>query len=534
MSDFGILFGGARFRAALCIVACISFAAGCAGRPPGAKYPKAESIALANPEETRLGAQFASAAQEHGGTTGFRILNAGVDGFLTRVQMINAAERTIDVQYFIFRGDETGRLITAALMRAADRGVRVRVLLDDGDTVAGDEQVLALLGHPTSEVRIFNPFAYRGHVSIVRYTEFALNRRRLDYRMHNKLMIVDNSIALIGGRNVGKQYFQMGTDSQFADDDVFTAGPVVQRLSATFDEFWASKLAIPAQALSRVKLAPAKKSKTQVRALNLPGIDYDAMLESDQPFAGIISGDSVLTWANATVICDSPEKKKVHAGLRPGRLMENSVADEIAVVQHELLMTTPYFVPARDEVNLLTNLLHNGAKVGILTNSLLSAEGPVPQAGYSRYRMRLLKEGAELYEVRAQLGSVRGSGQSASISRFGTFGLHAKAYIFDRQKLFLGSMNFDQRSKRLNTEIGLIIESPVLANQMAGRFEAMTRPESAYVLTLRDKGATGTPRMVWDTVENGKPVEYEHEPSRSAWQRFKQRLLALLPLGSEL
>ena len=218
-------------RYVLAILALTSFGS-CATLPPGADFPKTASVALAHPEETRLGGQFARAAQEHDGASGFRIITVGVDGFLIRAQMIEAAERTLDLQYFIFRGDETGRLLTEALLRAADRGVRVRVLVDDGATLAGDEQILALNAHHAVEVRVFNPFAYRGHATFLRGMEFLFHASRLDYRMHNKLIVADNTVALIGGRNIGNQYFQMDPESQFADDDVFVAGPIAGQLSA--------------------------------------------------------------------------------------------------------------------------------------------------------------------------------------------------------------------------------------------------------------------------------------------------------------
>jgi len=529
-------------RTALSVTISVALTAGCAGLPPGADFPRVASVALAHPEETRLGGRFASAAQEHGGTTGFRILNVGVDGFLTRVQMINAAERTVDVQYFIFRGDETGRLITAALLRAADRGVHVRILIDDGDTVAGDEQILALDGHPSVEVRIFNPFAYRGHMDLLRATEFLFNWGRLDYRMHNKLLVADNAVALIGGRNIGNQYFQMDPESQFADDDVFTAGPIVQRLSKTFDEYWNSKLAIPAAALGGSTHSPAALAKHRQRArasrpmqaLDSPGIDYVAMLKTDEPYAGMISGRLPLIWATAQVICDSPDKKDVESGVQRGRLMARPVAKAAALVQTELLMITPYFIPANDEMRVLDALLQGSARVAILTNSLESSPGLLAQAGYVRYRLPVLEDGAELYEVRSLLGSRRGSGQTSRISRFGNYSLHAKLFVFDRQRLFIGSMNYDQRSKRLNTEVGLIIDSPELANQTVARFDGMTQSENAYALSLRGEASGNAWHAVWDTVVDGKSVEYTQEPARSRWQSLKLRLLELLPFGREL
>ena len=253
---------------------------GCATLPPGADFPRPTSSALSHPEQTRLGRQFDGAAREHGGTSAFRLLSVGVDGFLARAQMINAAERTLDVEYFIFRQDETGQLLTDALLRAADRGVRVRILVDDGDTLEGDGQIAALSAHPKIDIRIFNPFAYRGHSDLVRAVEFAFNASRLDYRMHNKLLVVDNAIALVGGRNIGDQYFQVDPDSQFGDDDVFAAGPIVKDLSRTFDEFWNSRLAIPVAGLGDGKHSTAaldeyRKTLNEHRLqLKADGTDY--------------------------------------------------------------------------------------------------------------------------------------------------------------------------------------------------------------------------------------------------------------------
>src|SRR5579864_3878754 len=274
--------------------------AGCATLPPGAAFPKAVSVALVHPEQTRLGGQFDNAALTHGGASAFRLISVGVDAFLMRAQLIDAAERTLDLQYFIFRGDETGRLLTDALLRAADRGVRVRVLVDDGDTVAGDEQISALDAHPNVQVRVFNPFAYRGHNRLRRGLDFMFHASRLDYRMHNKLLVVDNAVALVGGRNIGNQYFQMDPSSQFADEDVFAAGPIAVRLSATFDEFWNSPFAIPAAALDRHQNSAgtlterrkraAERSERQLQTLNSDGIDYAARVATGEPCASVVSG----------------------------------------------------------------------------------------------------------------------------------------------------------------------------------------------------------------------------------------------------
>ncbi len=512
---------------------------GCASLPPGSNFPKNPSLALVHPDETRLGGQFESAAREHEGNSGFRIFPAGADGFLLRMQMIHSAERTLDLQYFIFRGDETGRLLSDAVLHAADRGVRVRILVDDGETVAGDEQLTTLAAHPSIELRIFNPFAYRGHTELLRAIEFLFNSARLDYRMHNKLLVVDNAIALIGGRNIGDQYFQIDPDSQFADDDVFVGGPISRKLSGTFDEYWNSALSIPIQALSGGKTSRAELNEhrrqlhQETRQLAADGIDYAQKVASGQPFEGIISGLLPLTWAPAQVVCDSPDKKKVESGAMVGRLMQRAVANATKAVQSELLMITPYLIPGREGMQTFKELRQHDVRVRILTSSLESATVLAAQAGYMHYRVPLLEDGVELYEIRSLLGNTKGSGETAHIARYGNYSLHAKLFVFDRQRLFIGSMNFDQRSLHLNTEIGLIIDSSVLAQQIATRFEAMVLPQNAYRLEARPNGAA-VPNLVWHTQEAGKAVAYDTEPARSEWQRIKVNMLSILPLDKEL
>ena len=497
-------------------------------------------MALAHPEETHLGRQYESAAKEHDGNSGFRLLSQGIDGFLTRVQMIGAAERTLDLQYFILRGDETGKLLVDALLRAADRGVRVRVLIDDGDTVAGDEQIKVLDAHPNIEIRIFNPFLYRGHAKFFRSLEFLFNASRLDYRMHNKLFVTDNAIALVGGRNIGDEYFQVDPKSQLGDNDVFTAGPMVKQLSATFDEFWKSALAIPVEALPGGKpssdtLDNYRQSLTQHReGLKADGTDFASRIATGEPLAGMIAGRLPLVWAHAQLLYDSPDKTRVEKGEMVGRLMHRSVADAAATVQSELLMITPYFIPGEDGMQLFKDLRGRGVHVRILTNSLVSTNVLAAHSGYMHYRVPLIENGVELYEVRALLGNARGSGQTESMASYGHYGLHAKLFVFDHQRVYIGSMNFDQRSMHLNTEIGLIIDSPELAEQAAARFDAMASRPNSYELTLVPGAGGRSARLVWRTEEDGKAVEYDQEPARSGGQRLKVKLLSLLPLDHEL
>lgn len=521
------------------VVGIATVISGCVSLP-GADFPRTASVALSHPEETRLGRRFEVAARDHKGNSGFHIIPAGADGFLVRMQMINAAERSLDLQYFIFRGDETGRLLTHAVLQAADRGVRVRILIDDGETEPGDDQITTLEAHRSVEIRIFNPFSYRGRSSFRRAIEFAYNAARLDYRMHNKLLVVDNAVALIGGRNIGDQYFQIDPGAQFADDDVFAAGPIARRLSDTFDEYWNSPLSIPARALSGENTSSAalhehrEVLREENRQLKADGVDYVKRVATGEPFGGMISGRLPLTWAHAEVICDSPDKKKVESGAMVGRLMQQAVAGATRAVQSELLMVTPYLIPGGEGMQLFSELRQRKVRVRVLTNSLESATVLLAQAGYMHYRVPLLENGVELYEIRSLLGNSRGSGQTAAISRYGNYSLHAKLFVFDRQRVFIGSMNFDQRSMHLNTEIGLIIDSTALAEQVAARFEAMVQPVNSYRLALRPGPAGGLPTLLWHTREDAGAVAYDTEPARNDAQRAKVNMLSLLPLDREL
>jgi putative cardiolipin synthase len=516
----------------------LAFLGGCASLPPGSSYPKVRSVSLSEPQTTRFGRQFANAAQQNPGRSGFRIFNVGIDGFLLRLEMINAAERTLDLQYYIFRGDESGVLITDALLRASDRGVRVRVLVDEGESVPGDEQLFRLAGHANIEIRVFNPWAYRGHSKFIRDAEYLLRHSRLDYRMHNKLFVADGSVGLLGGRNIGDQYFQIDPESQFADDDVFAAGPMTHELSSEFDEFWNCAFAIPAEALQHRKTGDvAAYSTSHYRPREAPklksaGLNYAEKLATGEPLAGLMSGALSLVWADAQFVSDPPDKKKLAAaGTRVGNLMYKPVAEMARQVKSELIIVSPYFVPSKDELGLLHSHRQHGIRVRALTNSLESNPETAAHAGYMHYRVELLRDGVQLYEVRSLLGNTQGSGQSARVSRYGNYSLHAKLYVMDTKELYIGSMNFDARSRHLNTEMGLIIHNGELAQQEASRFEAMIRPENAYSVELRPGSSS---RLVWHTVENGQPVDYDREPARNSWHRVKARLLSFLPLDPEL
>ncbi len=501
--------------------------AGCASQPKGIGKPV--STALEDPRETQLGRQFLDLSQTHSGLAGFYLIQPGADGLAARVQIVRNAQRTLDLQYFIFRGDETGTLLREELRHAAGRGVRVRILVDDGDTMASDEQLLRLDGYPNMEVRVFNPFDYRGHNRVLRNLDLLFHKSRLDYRMHNKLLVSDDGVALIGGRNVGNQYFQLDPASQFADDDVFVGGPLVQSLSKSFDEFWNSDLVVPARALGQKPYHPP----AVIPVVRGAGIDYQARIDTGEPYASLISGRQPLVWAPAKVIYDSPEKQFIEKRKQLGRLMSQAVEAEIADTRTELLLVSPYFVPSNRELELLEKAPDRGTSAKALTNSLESAPSLAAQSGYDKLRIRLLQAGVKLHETRAHLESTRGSGQTAQVSTYGNYSLHGKVYVFDRQRFFIGSWNYDQRSLRINTEIGLLIDSPELAGQMAKRIDAMMAPAAAYEVILENDPA-GHARLAWVTEIDHEKVTLTKEPSRGWWQKDREKFLSLLPLQPEL
>ena len=508
---------------------------------PGRDYPRPPSAVASEPPNPALLQPAAAGAREQHDQSGFHLYPVGIDGLLLRLELIEAAHSSLDLQYFIFHGDESGKLITEALARAAARGVRVRILVDDADTIRGDEQLYALAGAKNVEVRIFNPWRYRGHNSFMRGVEYLFSHSRLDFRMHNKLFIADRAVALVGGRNIGNEYFQVDPGWQFADDDVFTTGPAVQQLAVSFEEFWQSQLAIPVQALLPAKDTSPAAAAALAQRLTVPqkaanaGENYEQKLAAHEPLADLLAGRTTLDWASAEVVADSPYKGVAQQkGVRISSLLFEPVAAAIHDTRSELTMVTPYLVPAPDEMKLLQDLRTRGCTVRILTSSLEAESGHAAQAGYMHYREPLLKAGVQLYEIRARPENPRGTGQSEKLSRYGHYSLHAKLLVFDRRVVYIGSMNYDQRSRRLNTENGVIIHSAPLSEQTVRRFDLMTQPQNAYAVTLQEKVPGDAPALTWSTTESGKPLVLREEPARSAWQRFEVHFLELFPIDSEL
>lgn len=519
-------------------VICLTLLVAACATVPGGNYPKHASTALANPEKTPLGEKLDGRARDHPGTSGFDLLPLGHDSLRARIELAEAAQRTLDLQYFIIKNDTTGKLVMDAVLRAADRGTRVRMLVDDYEDMARDQQIATLAAHPGIEIRIFNPYFLRGPLDVLRDAEWLLFAYRLNSRMHNKLFIADNAAAVVGGRNIGDEYFAASPERERGDFDVLAVGPVVGRLSQSFDTYWNSDLAIPIQALLLVKPGPdaLEKYRAELKK-NAAAAETSRMvprLDKPGPLASVLAGKGSLTWAKAEVLYDDPQKTKVENGEEPGSLLRHRLEDALQTVKTEVRVVSPYLVPGEEGMKLIEKLRSRNIQVRILTNSLAATDMPIAHVGYSHYRVRMLEDGVELYEVRPFLGEP-GEGRERLKSRHtDQFALHAKVFVLDEQRLFLGSMNFDYRSLRLNTEIGLLIESPELALKVSERFDAIAQPANCYIPTLSAPDALGKRQLVWKTEEGGKLVELTYEPSGDVLRGLQANLLSWLPIDDLL
>jgi putative cardiolipin synthase len=353
--------------------------------------------------------------------------------------------------------------------------------------------------------------------------------------MHNKLFVADNAVALLGGRNVGDEYFQANPEFDFGDYDVFAAGRVVQDLSRTFDEYWSSAMTIPVEAFgdgraSGKVLGEFRKTLEQHR-IRMEKTDYMRQLATGEPLAGMISGKR-LVWAHAEVVCDSPDKATAKGQEALNWLNHGAVSRAAAAARSELLLVSPYFLPGDDGVQFLMDLRKRKIRIRVLTNSLEATDVAAAHAGYARYRPLLLENGIELYEARARMNESGGSGTALAPEGSGRFSLHAKAFVFDRRKVFIGSMNFDRRSLLMNTELGVMIDSPELARQVAAQFESIAAPANSYQVIRDHNGDDGfaRPQLLWRTEKDGDVVELKTEPVRNAWQRLIVDSLLVLPL----
>jgi cardiolipin synthase C len=457
--------------------------------------------------------------ESHPGKSGIVALRNARDAFAARAHLADAAERTLDIQYYIWRNDMSGTLLLEALRRAADRGVRVRLLLDDNNTSGLDVLLAALDSHPNIEVKLFNPFTLRRWRSL----NFLLDFARLNRRMHNKSFTADNQVTIIGGRNIGDEYFDAHDEIAFVDLDILAIGPAVNDVSTDFEAYWCSASAYPATAILR---QPHKASVLEVDeaaqrvAHNRNADAYVRALQSSRFVQDLIAGTLHFEWAITRMLSDDPAKalgRKTPRGLLTDRLSA-ALRDPTL----ELQLITAYFVPTRAGVTALATLVRSGVKVTVLTNSLEATDVGVVHAGYAKHRKQLLKAGVSIYELKRM--STTSSGRDRKLTGSSGSSLHAKTFAVDRTRVFVGSFNFDPRSAQLNTEMGFLIDSPTLAHTIADAFIANI-PERSYRLELSPHGL-----LRWIERRDGNEIVHVREPATPWWRRHGLWLLSKLPI----
>ena len=492
--------------------------AGCVGLPQHVRKIPSEAIPPTN--ATVLGELVLQGEEGNPRSSGIRLLSSGEDAFDSLVALADHAERTLDIQYYIIHQDDSARTLLQHVRSAADRGVRVRVLVDDLNTAGEDRRFLHLGQHVNVEVRVFNPFPGGRSTTWTRILASVSDIPRINHRMHNKLFVADNALAITGGRNIGDEYFTRDKRSNFIDLDVVAAGPIVPQLSASFDAFWNSKYAYPIASLASPEAAEkpaAAAAAPAATATAAPPPLNDASPGDPEWLQHELDARTLkMNWVPATVLADRPAKIASEASPDEEVTIANNIAALMRSAQHEVIVISPYFVPGEEGVALMRELVMRGVHIRILTNSLASTDSPLVHNGYARYRVALLKLGVELSEVRPKLGQKR--------LRFHPFrsanaSLHAKSLVIDEKTVFIGSLNMDARSARTNSELGLVMRSPEIARQVTSLLDDISA-DGSYKLSLDHDN-----RIVWTSGEAGAEKTWHTDPETTPGQRFALKLL---------
>ena len=487
---------------------------------------KKESYALQQGYYSETDLDVKALLEKHAGLSGFYLLENNLEAFISRRKMILAAEKTLDLQYYYFNGDTSGLLIAQSLLEAANRGVRVRLLLDDIDTIGADEPITLLNTHPDIEIRIFNPFYFRG---LLRYLE-VFNMSRVGRRMHNKAIIADNSKAIIGGRNIGDIYFSADPEILFLDIDLLSLGPVVNHISRSFDEYWNSRWAIPVDDLYSKpdKLYAQGRIKTFLKhhVQDVKLIGFNDVLASFE-FQQKTVTELPLSWSNAQLFYDAPTKIDENEPVA-SRQLKSDLHNVVDSARESITIVSPYFVPGEQGVEWFRSIIQKGIKVSVFTNSLAATDVKAVHSGYAKYRFDLLQAGVSLYELKPT--AYAREREKFKLLRPGSrTSLHAKTIIIDHKKVFIGSPNLDPRSRELNTEMGLLVDNKDLAHQVKKMFVGITEKRNSYLLQLEGEGQEKR-KNVWLSEEDGKPVKYYSEPEAGVWRKVSVYLMQLIPM----
>ena len=501
------------------VAALVASITGCASLP--SLEGRTATSALADTAETRLGRAVAPGVAAHPGTTGIHPLPEPRDAFAARVLLSAAAEKSIDVQYYIWHGDQVGYLLFDALRQAAERGVRVRLLLDDFNTKGLDPTIAALGAHPNIEVRLYNPLVQRNARALNFLTDFAHANRR----MHNKSFTVDNQVSIVGGRNIGNEYFAAGSGVAFADLDVIAVGPAVRDVSKEFDLYWNSPSAYPASSFVGTRASDAADLMATVGAMRADpeSVVYLEAVRRTPLIRDLLDRRLAFEWTTAQLVYDDPAKT-LDTTARTDVLLFPELVRALGRPDKEFDLVSPYFVPGAEGTASLDGLARSGVKVRILTNSLAATDTKSVHAGYAKRREDLLRAGVQLYELKP--AAAKESHESeAKPGSSSSAALHAKTFAVDRNRIFVGSFNFDQRSALLNTEMGLVIESPVLAQRLAAFFDADV-PMASYEVRLTPDGRD----LEWIERTPSGVKRYDTDPGTSWFLRRKVDFLSILPI----
>jgi len=461
--------------------------------------------------------------------SGFYLLSDNTDAFVARFALATIAEKTLDIQYYIMHNDASGEYLAYAILSAADRGVHVRILVDDINLSGRDSRLKMLSQHENIEIRIFNPLANRRWF---RNLELVINLDRAGRRMHNKIFVADNSAAIIGGRNIGDEYFDARHSLNFVDLDLLTIGPIVNDITKSFNDYWISHWATAIENLSKTMVVKKQlktiRHKLKDRWRHARNTEYFQSLQHSDFTKKIIEKQIPFIWADAKLFYDRPEKlseknpeKLIHFGPKIMPYFEKA--------ENELLIASPYFVPGATGLQWLKNKQQNGLQIKILTNSLAATDVIAVHAGYKKYRKQLIKVGIDLFELKTTAQHLREKTKKL-IKGISNSSLHAKYIVVDQRYVFIGSANIDPRSKALNTEIGIMVDSKELAEQTRELFTKTTSLENSHQVEID----YSTDSLVWLTKENGKESRYFKEPNASLLRQLGVFLISLLPIESLL
>ena len=496
------------------MLVAVALFAGCA--TVSFDQPKSYSEAFSHPEDTRLGKALAEWTAQHGGQSGFYPLRKGMDALGVRLRLAETAEESIDLQYFLMKNDTAGAVIANALLKAADRGVRVRFLLDDIFTTVPDDSFLLINQHPNIEIRMFNPLSRSG-IWVLNYVgDFSQANRR----MHNKSFTVDNVISVVGGRNLADEYFQLKKDAVFVDFDVLAVGPIAADISTSFDQYWNHSRAVPIDQFTKNKKNEDLQTVREDIAADLDDI-YETVFRKalqSQLLQDLIADRQPLYIGQARVLADHPDKL-VNKIDEAHMQLANNLSEVLQLAETEVIAISPYYVPGDSGVQGIRDLVARGVRVVIITNSLASNNHVPVHSAYARYRKDVVNAGAELYEARANAArELEGDDKGPEVLT-----LHTKAFLIDRRYLFVGSLNLDPRSIEINAEMGLLIDSePMVKALLEGGEERLST--LAYRVVVNDRG-----KLEWHTRIGDQEVVETKEPLTSGWLRFKAWFMKIAP-----